>query len=62
MRRKHVKLGIVSSMMVTKEEYLGALGELTLQKTLHIGDYTAGLCPTIKGITLFQETPEHIHD
>jgi hypothetical protein len=59
-RRKHLEFRVIGSMMVAKEEYLGAQGELPLQKTLYAGDYAAGFVPTIQGVTLFQETSEHI--
>jgi hypothetical protein len=49
-------------MMVTKEEYRGALGKLLLQKTLNIRDYATSPLPTIQGITLLQKTPEHIRN
>jgi hypothetical protein len=60
MGRKHLEFRVIGSMVVTKEEHLGALGELLLQKTLYIGDYAAGFVPTIQGIALFQETSEHV--
>jgi len=49
-------------MMVTNKEYFGALAQLSLQKTLHIGNYAARLRSTIERIAFFQETPEHIYD
>jgi hypothetical protein len=57
---KHFKFIVIRRMTVADKEDLCALSKLSLQKTLNIGDYTAGFSPTIQGVTLLQETPEHI--
>jgi len=62
MRGEHAELGVIGSMMVTKEEYRGALSKLPLQQTLDIRDYAASPLSAIQGITLLQKTSKHIRN
>jgi hypothetical protein len=61
MGRKHFKLRVIGGMTVTKEKYLSPLSHLLLKKSLNIRDNTTGTSPTIKRVTLFHETPDHIY-
>ena len=61
MRGKHLEFGVIRSVVVAEEEYLRALGQFLLQKTLYARDYAAGFISTIQVVTLLQETPEHIY-
>jgi hypothetical protein len=61
MGRKHLELRVIRGVTVTKEEYLRPLANLLLQKSLNVGDDVTDSSPTIQGITLLQETPNHIY-
>jgi len=61
MGRKHFKLRVIGGMTVTEEKYLRPLSHLLLQKSLNIGDNTAGTSPTIERVALLHETPDHIY-
>ena len=49
-------------MLITDEKYLGAAGNLPLQKILNIRDYAAGIFPAVKRIPFLQETAEHVYN
>jgi len=61
MGRKYFELRVIRGVTVTKEEYLRPLANLLLQKSLNVGDDATDSSPTIQGITLLQETPNHIY-
>ena len=52
--------GIIGVMVVTDEEYFGALSQLPFEKTLNTGYDAAGSGATVQGIILLKEAPEHI--
>jgi len=61
MGRKYFELRVIRGVTVTKEEYLRPLANLLLQKGFNIGDDTTDSSPTIQGVTLLQETPNHVY-
>ena len=48
--------------MVANEEDFSAPAEFLLQEALNVRNYAAGFSPAVQGITLLQETPEHVNN